>query len=74
MSQNNNNGFLNGNVLDAIAIISFLIGLANYDENMSQSDMQDIIKGALNDIHGHLREQDEKLDRILELLGGKEYV
>ena len=65
MNQNNNNGL---SLLDAISIVSFLIGLANYDENMSQSDVQEIIQNALNDIHGHLREQDEKIEHIIELL------
>ena len=67
----NNSGLFGNNFLDAITIVGFLIGIANYEENMSQSDMQDIIKGALEDIHGHLREQDEKLDEIMKRLEGK---
>ena len=69
MNQNNNNGL---SLLDAISTVSFLIGLANYDENMSQNDVQDIIQNALNDIHSHLREQDEKIEHIIELLEGGE--
>ena len=69
MNQNNNNGI---GLLDVISIVSFIIGLTNYEENMSQSDVQGIMKVALNDIHEHLREQDEKIDHIIELLeGGK---
>lgn len=56
-----------------MAFIGFLIGVANYEENLSQSDVQDIIKGALGDVHEHLEEQDNKIDHIIELLeGGKE--
>lgn len=56
-----------------MAFIGFLIGVANYEENMSQSDVQDMIKGALRDVHEHLEEQDNKIDHIIELLeGGKE--
>jgi hypothetical protein len=56
-----------------MAFIGFLIGVANYEENLSQSDVQDMIKGALRDVHEHLEEQDNKIDHIIELLeGGKE--
>lgn len=56
-----------------MAFIGFLIGVANYEENLSQSDVQDMIKGALRDVHEHLEGQDNKIDHIIELLeGGKE--
>ena len=56
-----------------MAFIGFLIGVANYEENLSESDVQDMIKGALRDVHEHLEEQDNKIDHIIELLeGGKE--
>lgn len=56
-----------------MAFIGFLIGVANYEENLSQSDVQDMIKVALRDVHEHLEEQDNKIDHIIELLeGGKE--
>lgn len=55
-----------------MAFIGFLIGVANYQENLTQNDVQDIIKGALGDVHEHLEEQDNKIDHIIELLeGGK---
>ena len=53
-----------------MAFIGFLIGVANYQENLTQNDVQDIIKGALGDVHEHLEEQDNKIDHIIELLGG----
>lgn len=59
-------------ILDIMSMISFFIGIANYSENLSQGSAQDVIRLAVKDIHEHLEEQDEKLNRILELLeGGK---
>lgn len=57
--------------LDIITIISFIIGVANYNENVSQGVMQEAIETAVDDIHSHLQEQDEKLNWILSLLEGK---
>ena len=65
----------NQNLLDSIALVSFVLGLANYDENVSQSLVQELIDKALGDIHNHLEQQDikmkaieEKLDKLLEVL------
>lgn len=69
----NDDGWFNQRTLDAMSFIGFLIGVANYEENISQSDVQGMIKGALRDVHEHLEEQDDKIDHIIELLeGGKE--
>ena len=65
---NQNNGIFNQNVLDTMAIISFLVGIANYQENISQSDVQDLLQNALRDLHSHLEKQDEKIDEILTIL------
>jgi hypothetical protein len=51
------------------------IDLSTEGDNASAeyNDVQDIIKGALGDVHEHLEEQDNKIDHIIELLeGGKE--
>lgn len=61
--------------LDLLAIASFFIGIGNYDMNLTQDDKQDL-QNALSDetnllldeIHGHLKTQDDKIDRILRLL------
>uniref|UniRef100_A0AAU8AYB2 Uncharacterized protein n=1 Tax=Dulem virus 36 TaxID=3145754 RepID=A0AAU8AYB2_9CAUD len=66
----NNDSMFNQNILDMMAIFSFVIGLANYGENLDQSSFQDVMSNVLKDIHGHLAEQDRKLDMILEILGG----
>lgn len=65
----------NLSMLDILNIISFVIGIMNYDENLSQSDKQDLMSALneqtnllLDSIHKHLKEQDKKLDTILEVL------
>jgi hypothetical protein len=59
-------------ILDAIAIVSFLVGLANYSENVGQSQLQETVNEAVLDIHNHLKEQDEKLNFLLNKLQEKE--
>lgn len=59
----------NQNIMDAMAIVSFVIGLANYNENIGQTDLQEVVNGAIDDIHKHLQIQDNKIDMILEMLG-----
>ena len=58
-----NNGFY-----DAMAMTSFLLGMANYNENISQSQLQETAKGIIKDIHSHLQQQDDKIDYIISLL------
>lgn len=57
-------------LLDMLAIISFLIGVANYDENVDQSTMSKAVQSAVDDIHRHLTAQDEKIDLLLSKLEG----
>lgn len=64
--------------LDAIAIISFCVGLQNLDLNIAQEDLdnqtQELdarLHAVVDDIHGHLQAQDAKIDRILEVLDEK---
>lgn len=57
-------------LLDAMALVSFFVGLANYDENVDQSSMNKTVKQAVDDIHYHLSVQDEKICKILAKLGG----
>ena len=59
------------NILDAMSTISFLIGVMNLTENISQTDIQNLVENVVNDIHNHLLEQDEKIDKILKKLGGE---
>lgn len=55
-------------ILDAMTIVSFIIGLANCGENVDQSAMSKIVQGAVDDIHRHLADQDEKLSKLLTKL------
>lgn len=59
--------------LDIIALMSFFIGVINLDENLTQSDKDDLQETLsqkadllLQEIHGHLQEQDALLKKILE--------
>ena len=65
--------------IDILSILSFVVGLQNLDLNIDQNDMdaqtRDIderasrlVSDALNEIHDHLQRQDEKIDRILEVM------
>lgn len=55
-------------ILDAMTIVSFMIGLANYGENVDQSTMSKTVQAAVDDIHIHLADQDEKLYKLLTKL------
>lgn len=61
--------------LDWISVMSFLIGVATYDENLTQGDKQDLLhevdeatEQAIQKVREHLAEQDKKIDKILEML------
>lgn len=62
----------NDEFMDILSIFSFVIGLKNYEENIDQSQLQEIAQGIMSDIHRHLQEQDDKIDKILELLKERE--
>ena len=70
---NGDNGQLN--FMDMVALLSFFIGVQNLDLNVTQEDAQNLQKELtdkasiiLNEIHAHLEQQDDKIDRILEVL------
>lgn len=61
--------------IDILSILSFMLGLMNLDENVTQGDKQDLMQELSNksdtllqEIHGHLAAQDAKIDQILEVL------
>lgn len=58
----------NSGFYDAMAVTSFLLGMANYNENISQNQLQETAKGIIKDIHNHLQQQDDKIDYIISLL------
>ena len=53
------------NFLDIIAILSFVIGLKNLQENRQQSQNQEQI---IKSIEEHLKRQDEQYEKIIKLL------
>ena len=53
-------------------MVSFIMSLANYSENLDQSSAQDMLNNVVKDIHKHLQQQDDKIDKILELVGGSD--
>lgn len=60
---------------DAVGIASFILGLVNYQENLTQNDKGEILQNSQNvsdkvidRIEQHLIIQDEKIDQILSLL------
>lgn len=58
--------------LDALTAVGFLMGLANYKENITQSGLQEIAHELLSSIDGHLQEQDRKLNEIYRMLKERE--
>ena len=61
-------GYSGNYPMDVLAIASFLIGLKNYGENLDQTKAQEMLNDVLKELHGHLREQDEKIDKIMKRL------
>ena len=58
-------------LLDAITMVSFVVGLLNYGENVDQTTINGTVQSAVQDIHEHLAEQDKKITKILQLLENK---
>ena len=65
----------NQDFLDAIALVSFAIGIANYNENLSQSDKDDMMhaldekaNNILEKLEADLAEQNDLLRQILDKL------
>ena len=54
--------------IDLLSIMSFVIGLMNLDINITQKDVDNQTQTILNELHGHLEIQDNKLDSIIERL------
>ena len=62
-------------LLDILNILSFIIGLLNFNENLTQGDKQDLMEELdnktslmLDEIHQHLQEQDVGIKTILKKL------
>ena len=58
-----------------LGIASFILGLMNYEENLTQNDKSEILQNSQNvsdkvieSIERHLENQDKKIDEIIQLL------
>ena len=65
--------------LDIINIVSFAIAIANYNENLNQTDKQELIhkldkqtSELLSKLNAHLERQDKNIDKILTILEVKQ--
>lgn len=61
--------------MDALSLASFIVGIANYNENLSQSDKDDMMQALdkktndmLSRLEQDLEEQNEMLKEILDVL------
>ncbi len=60
----------NLDLLDALNVISLIIGVENLKLNATSADLDKYAKLILNEIHGHLAEQDKRLDRLESEING----
>ena len=65
----------NQDFIDAVSLVSFIIGIANYNENLSQSDKDDMMhaldekaNNMLEKLEADLEEQNKLLRQILDKL------
>nr|DAJ50745.1 MAG TPA: hypothetical protein [Caudoviricetes sp.] len=68
----NNNSNINGEMsaLDILSVFSTIVNLLTYDKVITKDFLVDDMKIILDDIHSHLDEQDMKIDKIIEEIGG----
>ena len=64
------NNSYNNNFIDTLSVMSFVIGLMNYDENLSQSDKDDMI----HQMNVKIQELLERLESDLEEQNKKLYI
>ena len=68
----------NQDMLDTLTLVSFLIAIANYNENITQSDKDDMMQALdekttelLRQLETDLEEQNKMLVEILDRVSGK---
>lgn len=54
--------------LDILTILSFAIQMQNQSKIFGISDIQKELQKVVGEIHAHLETQDDKIDKILEVL------
>ena len=58
----------NKDFIDAISLISFMVGIANYDENLSQSDKDDLMKSLDEKTNEMLTRLERDIDNQNEMI------
>ena len=58
----------NEDFVDAISLISFMVGIANYDENLSQSDKDDLMKSLDEKTNEMLTRLEKDIDNQNEMI------
>lgn len=58
-------------LLDLITVLSFILQVQNQSKLFGISDIQEDNNRVAEEIHQHLRQQDEKINKILELIGNE---
>ena len=72
------NKLFDDNFLDTLSVVSFIIGVMNYQENLTQSDKADLVQQfnqkleeLLQRLEKDIDEQNEMLEEILNILRSK---
>ena len=58
--------------LDLITVLSFIMQIQNQSKIFDLHDVQDDNARVAQEIHAHLKQQDKKIDKILEVLHERE--
>ena len=58
-------------LLDLLTVLSFIMQVQNQSKLFGISDIQKDNNRVSEEIHQHLRQQDEKINKILELIGNE---
>ena len=68
----NNNSNVNSEIsaLDILSVFSTVVNLMTYDKVITKDLLVNDIKIMLSDMHSHLKEQDIKIDNIIDNIGG----
>lgn len=58
----------NDDFLDTLTVVGFIIGLMNYNENLSQSDKDDMLQQISNEMQDLLEKLESDIDEQNEIL------
>lgn len=58
-------------LLDLLTVLSFIMQVQNQSKLFGINDIQEDNNRVAEEIHQHLRQQDEKINKILELIGNE---